>query len=65
VASKIADRWSEKKNGDDSDRSQPAGLLAIADALNPAAAVKRLRELNVPMVMLTDKVPRVFWRKRL
>jgi Cu+-exporting ATPase len=34
---------------------QPAGLLAIADALKrtSAAAVKRLRELNVRSVMLT------------
>ena len=34
---------------------QPAGLLAIADALkrNSAAAIERLRELNVRSVMLT------------
>ena len=57
VASKIADRW--RKEGKTAVTiqidQQPAGLLAIADALkrNSAAAVKRLRELNVRSVMLT------------
>ena len=57
VASQIADRW--RKEGKTAVTvqidNQPAGLLAIADALkrNSAAAVKRLRELNIRSVMLT------------
>jgi Cu+-exporting ATPase len=57
VASKIADRW--RKEGKTAVTiqidQQPAGLLAIADALKrtSAAAVQRLRELNIRSVMLT------------
>jgi Cu+-exporting ATPase len=57
VASQIADRW--RKEGKTAVTvqidHQPAGLLAIADALkrNSAAAIERLRELNVRSVMLT------------
>jgi Cu+-exporting ATPase len=57
VASQIADRW--RKEGKTAVTvqidNQPAGLLAIADALkrNSAAAIKRLRDLNIRSVMLT------------
>jgi len=57
VAGQIADRW--RKEGKTAVMvqidNQPAGLFAIADALkrNSAAAVKRLRELNIRSVMLT------------
>jgi heavy metal translocating P-type ATPase len=57
VASRIADRW--RKEGKTAVMvlvdHQPAGLLAIADVLkrNSAAAITRLRELNVRSVMLT------------
>ena len=57
VASLIADRW--RKEGKTAVTVQidnePAGLIAIADALkrNSAAAVKRLRDLNIRPVMLT------------
>jgi heavy metal translocating P-type ATPase len=57
VASQIADRW--RKEGKTAVAvqidHQPAGLFAIADALkrNSAAAVQRLRELNIRSVMLT------------
>jgi heavy metal translocating P-type ATPase len=57
VASQIADRW--RKEGKTAVTiqidNQPAGLLAIADALkrNSAGAVKRLRDLNIRSVMLT------------
>ncbi len=57
VASQIADRW--RKEGKTAVTiqidNQPGGLLAIADALkrNSAAAVKRLRDLNIRSVMLT------------
>ena len=57
VASHIADRW--RKEGKTAVTVQidnePAGLIAIADALkrNSAAAVKRLRALNIRPVMLT------------
>jgi P-type Cu+ transporter len=57
VASLIADRW--RKEGKTAVTVQidnePAGLIAVADALkrNSAAAVKRLRNLNIRPVMLT------------
>ncbi len=57
VASQIADRW--RKEGKTAVTvqidQQPAGLIAIADPLkrNSAAAVKRLRDLNIRSVMLT------------
>jgi Cu+-exporting ATPase len=57
VASLIADRW--RKEGKTAVTVQidnePAGLIAIADALkrNSAAAIKRLRDLNIRPVMLT------------
>jgi Cu+-exporting ATPase len=57
VSSQIADRW--RKEGKTAVRvqidNQPAGLIAIADALkrNSAAAVMRLRDLNIRSVMLT------------
>jgi P-type Cu+ transporter len=57
VASLIADRW--RKEGKTAVTVQidnePAGLIAIADALkrNSAAAVKRLQDLNIRPVMLT------------
>jgi Cu+-exporting ATPase len=57
VASHIADRW--RKEGKTAVTVQidnePAGLIAIADALkrNSAAAIKQLRALNIRPVMLT------------
>ena len=57
VASQIADRW--RKEGKTAVTvqidHQPAGLIAIADELKPnsAAAVTRLRELNIRSMMLT------------
>jgi P-type Cu+ transporter len=57
VSSQIADRW--RKEGKTAVRvqidNQPAGLIAIADALkrNSAAAVIRLRDLTIRSVMLT------------
>jgi P-type Cu+ transporter len=57
IASLIADRW--RKEGKTAVTVQidnePAGLIAIADALkrNSAAAIKRLRDLNIRPVMLT------------
>jgi Cu+-exporting ATPase len=57
VSSQIADRW--RKEGKTAVRvqidNQPAGLIAIADALkrNSAAAVVRLRDLTIRSVMLT------------
>jgi Cu+-exporting ATPase len=57
VAYQIADRW--RKEGKTAVAvqidHQPAGLIAIADALksNSAAAVQRLRDLDVRSVMLT------------
>jgi P-type Cu+ transporter len=57
VAGHIAERW--RKEGKTAVTVQidyqPAGLIAIADTLkrNSAAAVKRLRELNIRSVMLT------------
>jgi Cu+-exporting ATPase len=57
IASQIADRW--RKEGKTAVTvqidNQPAGLIAIADPLkrNSAAAVKRLRDMNIRSVMLT------------
>jgi Cu+-exporting ATPase len=57
VADQIADRW--RKEGKTAVAvqidHQPAGLIAIADALksNSAAAVQRLRDLDIRSVMLT------------
>jgi Cu+-exporting ATPase len=57
IAGQIADRW--RKEGKTAVTvqidQQPAGLIAIADPLkrNSAAAVKRLREMNIRSVMLT------------
>ena len=57
VATQIADRW--RKEGKTAVTvqidNQPAGLIAIADTLkrNSAAAIKRLRALNIRSVMLT------------
>ncbi len=57
VAGQIADRW--RKEGKTAVTvqidHQPAGLIAIADELkqNSAAAVTRLRDLNIRSVMLT------------
>jgi heavy metal translocating P-type ATPase len=57
VASQIADRW--RKEGKTvvmvQIDNQPAGMIAISDALkrNSSAAVKRLRDLNIRSVMLT------------
>jgi P-type Cu+ transporter len=57
IASLVADRW--RKEGKTAVTVQidkePAGLIAIADALkrNSAAAVRRLRDLNIRPVMLT------------
>jgi heavy metal translocating P-type ATPase len=57
VAGQIADRW--RKEGKTAVTvqidQQPAGLIAIADELKPnsAAAVTRLRELNIRTMMLT------------
>jgi P-type Cu+ transporter len=57
VANQIANRW--RREGKTAVAvqidGQPAGLMAIADALkrNSAVAVQRLRELNIRSVMLT------------